>query len=185
MPKELPEPAMIRKLLRYDPEAGRLFWLPRTPDMFTAERNTPEQNCAAWNTRRAGSEAFTASTDRGVRHGQLMGRMFKAHRVAWVLMTGAWPDGEVDHIDCNPSNNRWSNLRAASRTENSLNKRVRGDSASGVKGVRWKTEKMKWQARIRLNGAEYHLGYFDRVDDAQKAYAAASAKLHGDFGRCA
>lgn len=183
MTENLPDPSWIRKLLRYEPDTGKLYWLPRTPEMFVATRNTAEQNCLAWNTRRAGKEAFTAVTARGVRHGQVMGKMVKAHRAAWVLMNGHWPKEEIDHIDCDPGNNRWDNLRQASRRENGLNKRVRADSTSGVKGVRWKPEKRKWQARIRLGGVDHHLGYFDCVEDASSAYAVASEKMHGAFGR--
>lgn len=185
MNNSLPDASEIRKIVGYDPATGRLWWLPRTPDMFAAGYNTPEQNCAAWNTRRAHKDAFTTQCPRGVKYGQLMGKMVKAHRVAWAVAHGHWPELEVDHIDQDPSNNKLENLRLATRAQNGYNRAVRQDSGSGIKGVRWKPCKRKWQARIRKDGKEYHLGYFDSAHDAEKRHAAAVRELHGEFGKCA
>lgn len=178
MTKELPSPEYLRKILRYDPETGKLFWLPR-PDVDFSALNVAR----AWNSRWDGKEAFTGLNDAGYHRGSIGGLFLRVHRVAWAMQTGAWPDGEIDHKDTDRSNNRWDNLRAASRAENQRNTGLRSNNSSGVKGIRWKPEKDKWQARIRVDGRERHLGHFDDVGAAAAAYRAASVAVHGDFGR--
>jgi len=96
------------------------------------------------------------------------------------------PDGvEVDHIDGDGLNNRRSNLRLASRAQNQKNKGRPISNSSGVKGVTWCAERGKWQAQISDANKHYNLGRFDKIEDAAAAYAAASAKFHGEFGRVA
>ena len=121
----------------------------------------------------------------GYRRGAVLWTTCRAHRVIWAMQTGAWPTGEIDHIDTDRANNRWGNLRHVGRAENEMNKRRRADNTSGAKGVRWKAERQKWQARIRLGGREMHLGYFADIEDAKAAYAKASAEQHGEYGRVA
>jgi hypothetical protein len=89
----------------------------------------------------------------------------------------------VDHRDGDGLNNRRKNLREATGAENQSNARRRADNTSGAKGVGWHKDRRKWQARIVANRVEHHLGYFDTVADAAEAYAAASTKMHGAFGR--
>ena len=96
------------------------------------------------------------------------------------------PDGvEVDHIDGDGLNNRRSNLRLASRAQNQKNKGRPINNSSGVKGVTWCAKRGKWQAQISDANKHYNLGRFDKIEDAAAAYAAASAKFHGEFGRVA
>lgn len=89
----------------------------------------------------------------------------------------------VDHIDNDGLNNRRSNLRIVTQAENLWNSRVKRTSASGIKGVKWDAERGKWMARIRKHGRQHFLGRFPTMEDAQAAYAAASAELHGKYGR--
>jgi hypothetical protein len=94
------------------------------------------------------------------------------------------PDShEVDHIDGDGLNNRRSNLRLASRAQNQKNRARPVSNSSGVKGVTWHAARGKWQAQISADNKHYNLGRFDKIEDAAAAYAAASAKLHGEFGR--
>lgn len=180
--KALPSPEVLRQLLRYDPETGKLFWLPRTADLFVSGHRTREGNCGNWNSRFAGREAFTADDGMGYRQGSIFGVLYRAHRVAFALMTGGWPTGLVDHIDGDGRNNRWANLRPASSAENARNKRLTALSVSGVKNVR-QTGSGKWSSRITVDRKCQHLGTFDSIEDAAAAYAKASAELHGEFGR--
>lgn len=180
MTRDLPSPETLRKLLRYEPETGLLFWRARPVTDF------PNLRIAnAWNSRWAEKEALSNVNDAGYRRGAILWVTCRAHRVIWAMQTGEWPMFEIDHQDKDRANNRWVNLREATRSENEMNKGQRADSRSGVKGVRWKAEKSKWQARIRLLGKETHLGYFDDIDAARSAYAKASAAMHGAFGRVA
>jgi len=90
---------------------------------------------------------------------------------------------EVDHRDCDGLNNRRSNLRLATMVQNMLNQGCRRDNASGFKGVTWDKGRSKWRAQIALNKKRHYLGLFDEPEAAHAAYAEASVKFHGEFGR--
>lgn len=114
---------------------------------------------------------------------QVNGRQYYAHRLAWFMVYGTWPR-IIDHINGNPSDNRISNLRDCSTQANCLNKRVRKDSESGIKGVRLCSHG-KWKAQIAVNRKNYYLGYFDTAEEARQAYLKAAEMLHGEFMRAA
>lgn len=89
----------------------------------------------------------------------------------------------TDHRDGDGLNNRRSNLRQATHAENMRNCRKASNNTSGIKGVCWSTWAMKWRARIKVDGRNRHLGYFTTIEAAAAAYAEASGRLHGEFGR--
>ena len=91
----------------------------------------------------------------------------------------------VDHIHHLTLDNRKSELRICTRNQNNQNARKRVDSTSGVKGVSFKSREQKWNARISANGKYIHLGYFDTLEQAAMARAAAVILYHGEFGRIA
>ena len=92
------------------------------------------------------------------------------------------PDGlEVDHINLNKSDNRRSNLRICTRTENIINRLVQRNNSSGFKGVVWHKRIEKFQARIGVGKKRLHLGYFDNALDAAKAYNNSAKQYHGQF----
>jgi hypothetical protein len=100
------------------------------------------------------------------------GVLYKAHRIIWCLVTGDDPGAfEIDHIDRDPSNNSWLNLRLASSAQQALNRKVRSDSTSSLRGV-LKTGS-KYQAKIQRNGVRVHLGTFETKEQAARAYLAA------------
>ena len=101
------------------------------------------------------------------------------HRV----ITGATDGTLVDHISGDCLDNRKQNLRFATPSQNSFNQKIRSDSASGVKGVRFDRHRGKWAANIRANGKRYYLGRFDTLDEAKKSYDYASKRYHGEFCR--
>jgi len=104
-----------------------------------------------------------------------------AHRIAWLMMTGMLPDAEVDHINRIRSDNRWSNLRIATRSQNAMNQSKRSDSRSGHKGVSWHSRVGKWRASIRAGGKHVHLGYYDSSERAAMAYNAAARSEFKQF----
>lgn len=110
------------------------------------------------------------------------GIRYKTHRLVWLYVYGVWPDGLVDHIDGNPSNNDVSNLREASQSENLRNRGAQSNNKSGFKGVCWDSRKKRWLSQIAINGKNKHLGYFQTVEEAHSAYCRGSTKYHGDFG---
>ena len=98
-------------------------------------------------------------------------------------MTGNWPVFEGDHKDSNPSNNRWDNLRDATRSQGMMNTRKRRDNTSGHKGAWFDKRRGLWVAEIMINYRKHHLGYFDTSEEAKAARDAAARRLHGEFHR--
>lgn len=109
-------------------------------------------------------------------------KMYKAHRLAWFYMTGAWPADQIDHIDGDPLNNRWGNLRLATNSENHCNK-LSPLNTSGYKGVRFEGRWNLWRAEIKRFGKVHWLGYFGSAEAAFAAYCAAAEIHHGEFAR--
>ena len=110
---------------------------------------------------------------------------YRAHRLIWRYMTGEWPPDEIDHINRVRSDNRWCNLRLATRSQNRKNISVHKDASSESKGVSWHKQKGKWRARIHYNGKELSLGLFDRKEDALAVYRLIVPTAFGEFGRYA
>jgi len=174
---------IVRALLYYSPKTGELKWKERTEDWFPGTvGRTPSHACRQWNATHAGKKPGAVDSW-GHTQIRLFGRLYGAHRLIWLLMTGKWPKNQIDHIDCDPSNNRWNNLRPATNTENVRNQRAPRSNSSGVKGVSWSKEKRKWVAYITANRRRIHLGQFENIEDAEAAYAKASKKHHGEYGR--
>jgi hypothetical protein len=109
------------------------------------------------------------------------GRSYKAHRVAWLLAKGAWPEKMLDHIDGNRGNNRMSNLREVTRSQNQYNRKVMGYALSGLKGASYNARDRKWQATIRIDGKSKNLGYFDTAEAAHLAYCEAASRHFGEY----
>jgi len=109
------------------------------------------------------------------------GFTYHANRLAVLYMTGRWPVEHVDHINGVRDDDRWCNLREATNAENTRNKKKHSNNTSGFKGVYLKKDRNKWGARITVNGDQIHLGYFDDINDANKAYRLAANKYHGEF----
>ncbi len=177
----------VSRLLRADFDTGKLFWLPRTPDLFTNQDRDDEHACNNWNAAHAGQEAFTALDGYGYLHGRIFDRPYKAHRIIWLLHTGDWPVMHLDHINGKRSDNRVVNLRAVTRTENMMNQRIRSDNVSGVIGVCWDQARAKWMAFISTGHKRKNLGRFDDLDDAVAVRKAAEIEMgfHPNHGRAA
>lgn len=177
---EVVTPELLRELLDYDPETGKLTWLPRTKD------NHPnDQVRRRLNTQFAGREAFTTTSSKGYKRGILLNRDFLAHRVIWALHTGAWPEDQIDHVNGNRSDNRIENLRVVSNQENQKNQRLYSNNTSGYMGVLWNKGCKRWSSRIQVDGGNLHLGLFDDIEDAIAARKEAEIKhgFHENHGR--
>jgi HNH endonuclease len=104
------------------------------------------------------------------------------HRVVFALFYGYFPK-EVDHINGIPSDNRPSNLREVTRSQNNMNKRMQSNNTSGYRGVYWVGPKCLWHARIKVNRKSVSLKYHKTLESAVSAYAAASKLYHGEHAR--
>lgn len=90
-------------------------------------------------------------------------------------------DMKVDHINHKKNNNRKSNLRFATVSQNAMNQKLSSNNTSGVKGVSWNKEQGKWSSQIMLNRKNKFLGYFDNFEDAVKARKEAEDIYHGEY----
>ena len=159
--------ARLKEVLTYDPETGLFIW--------------------RINRRGRAKAGTVAGADNGVGYIviRLDGENHKAHRLAVFYMTGKWPIADTDHKNCKKSDNRWGNLRPATRSQNRANTNVRADNTSGFKGVVWDSKSSKWRAQTMVNGKRKYLGLFDKVEDAVGAYGAAVYGYFGPFARVA
>ena len=181
--KALPSPEVLRQLLSYDPDTGKLFWKERGPQWFseTAGRSAVAQ-AKIWNGKNAGAEAFTFVNTDGYKRGKLLGQMVTAHR---VIMAMECPlDGMcVDHINGEKTDNRRENLRWASVADNSRNYQKPHGSTSQFRGVQKARKGSRWIASISGHNTRrtVYLGTFASETEAAHAYDAAAIAQHGQF----
>jgi len=108
-------------------------------------------------------------------------RRFLAHRLAWFYVNGVWPDGMIDHVNQDQSDNRIENLRIATKSQNMANDGPRATNTSGYRGVTFDKKRGKWVAMITKDYKVLHLGRFLDREDAARAYDAAAISLFGEF----
>jgi hypothetical protein len=154
---------MLRLLLSYDPETGVFRWL-------------VNRGCVL-----AGSVAGMPTSKDGYLRIGVNKRRYLAHRLAHLWMTGEWPSKIVDHEDLNKSNNCWSNIRAATHSQNNANRQHQANNKIGVKGV--SAAGYRFRAAIVRNRKQQHLGTFDTVELAAAAYLKAANENFGKFAR--
>jgi hypothetical protein len=165
--KLLPLIEELKELFQYDQETG---WLIRKIGMGSRAR--------------AGERAGY-SRCKGYRKIQIQGRQLFEHRVIWAIMHGSWPINQIDHVNGDKGDNRLENLREATQEQNLANRRVRKDSLTGMKGIRWNVKRQKWEAIIQSCGKQIYLGRFETPEEAHAAYCDAAEKHHGEFMRVA
>jgi hypothetical protein len=185
--RESHTPEELREFLRYEEDTGKLFWRLRNESHFAEGKYSPARLMKRWNTLFAGKEAGSVHTDpkdgyqfHCIRLGK---RLYKSSRVIWAMKRGVWPDKDIDHRDTDSLNNRWGNLRKATKSENAWNRRTfRGRR---YKGVHFHIQRQKWIARITVHSVQYHLGVFDTPEEAYVKVCEARLKYHGEFARAA
>jgi len=111
----------------------------------------------------------------------LNNRIYLAHRLVFLYMTGSFPDEMADHINGDKLDNRWCNLRNATRTQNSFNSGKRSSNTSGYKGVVLNKKSGRWHSKIKINKKWIWLGTFNSALEASDAYEKAAKAHHGEF----
>lgn len=173
-----------KKLLRVNFETGKLFWKKRDPKYFKDGRQSADVNCKRWNTRYAGKEALATTDGDGYRFGSVFKKLYKSHRVIWLLKHKNWPE-QIDHINGVRSDNRICNLRSIPACENQKNMKRASNNTSGVTGVYFNRECGCWCACIKVNKKVIYLGSFKYKTDAIKSRKLAEKKhgFHENHGR--
>lgn len=152
----------LQTLLKYDPQTGVFTWL-RTGTGKSAQ----------------GSKAGHVHARSGYVRISVLAEKYGAHRLAWLYVYGHWPNGEIDHINGNRSDNRIVNLRDVSKTGNQHNiKRAKTTNQTGMLGVSLRKNRSVWVAQIQVDKKKKHLGYFDTAEQAHEAYLSAKRTLH-------
>ncbi len=168
----------IKRLLDYNPTTGVFVWKPRDASQFASRTSrTAQQSCDAWNTRYAGKPAGLKSN--WYIQIRIAGKPYYAHRLAWLYMSGGWPVSEIDHRDCDKTNNAWANLRAASKTQQQGNRRGARELPKGVHKRKGDT----FSARLTVAGKHKYIGNFPTAEAAHAAYVAAAKVYFGEFHR--
>lgn len=103
-------------------------------------------------------------------------RPYLLHRLAWLYMTGKWPDGLIDHIDRDRTNNKWTNLRDVTSRKSMYNRDVNINNSSNITGVLFDKRRNRWRSRIGLKNLDKHIGYFENFDAAVIARRVAEIK---------
>ena len=149
----------LKQILDYDPDTGLFRW-----------KIKPCKNVDIGDIAGTNRDGYIVI---GVNRKQ-----YRAHRLAWLYMTGSWPLNQIDHINRIKNDNRISNLREATQQKNNFNLGGAKNNTSGYKGVTWYEPSKKWKAQIGVNGKNIHLGYFIDPLEASEAYQKAKEKYH-------
>lgn len=160
----------LQEVLAYNPDTGEFRWLDRPDDH-------------GWSRKNAGNVAGYTDTSNGYRRIGVFGERFFAHRLAFLYMVGRWPTRreEIDHINGDQLDNRWSNLRYASHAQNGHNTGLRRNNTSGIKGVSFDTKRGRWVAMITENGKQRSLGRYETMEEAVAVRRAAEEAYQGAY----
>ena len=160
----------LKEIIDYDPDTGEFIWKARG-------------QYATVDARWAG-RAATCKRNDGYILVRADGRLYRAHRLAWLYMTGQWPS-LIDHINGIRDDNRWVNLRQATYAQNSANSKTPTHNTTGTKGVHYYKSRGKWTAHITVARKTKCLGYFDTFEEAKEVREKAFAETFGEFARAA
>lgn len=167
---------LLKNLIHYSPETGVFTWKPRERHFFQTDTSF-----RAWNGTFPGKVAgkhvegeYEKIMVLGIRHA--------SHRLAFLYVHGYLPR-IVDHINGDIKDNRISNLRAATPSQNGHNKSLASNNKSGFKGVSWSNVHKRWEAYITLNYKRTRLGFFNEIEDAVSALEAARKVMVGEFAK--
>lgn len=160
----------LRQRLYYDTDTGLFRWI----------------QGGRWNElagKVAGNKTATANGYIYINLSGKGGKLYLAHRLAWLYMTGEWPTAEIDHINGARADNRWANLREATRQQQNGNLKLDKRSTTGIRGVHRVAKTGKYIAHISPSGRYKYLGIFETLEEAAQARKEAADALFGRFAR--
>lgn len=157
--------ARLKEVLHYDPETGEFRW------------RMPRRGVVV------GALCGRVSKGHGYRDIGIDNTLWRAHRLAFLYMTGRLPENDVDHINRDKTDNRWGNLREANDSQNMSNVPRKRLNTTGLIGVVWDKSRGKWRAQIRINGRKTNLGRFATREEAARAHDEAAIRAFGEFAQ--
>ncbi len=152
----------LKSILYYNEDTGNFTWLDT--------KNARQRGCVGWFAGGKASDYIRIGVN---------GKSHMAHRLAWLYVTGSWPEDEIDHINNVGEDNRFSNLRCCSHAENMRNFKTYSNNLLGVKGVRKRGN--RYEARIQVEGKPSFLGSFKTIEEAEQVIRLAREEHHGEF----
>ncbi len=161
----------LKEIMKYDPETGVFTYLVNRGRL-----------------RKAGDVAGVVSPKSfhnggGYRIIVVDGRGYAAHQLAWFYVNGVWPKDRIDHINVCRDDNRISNLREATHSQNMANRPAQSNNTSGLKGAYFHKAARKWVSCIQKEGEYMYLGLHETKELAHAAYCNAARNLFGEFAR--
>jgi hypothetical protein len=157
----------LRELVHYDTASG----------VFTRLKVATKFGTTSAHRRYTGRKLGTVDKRNNTVQIGIDGRVYFAHRLAWLYVHGKWPENEIDHINGDQTDNRLCNLRDVTRSVNMQNRRKpMPGTKSGYLGVEWSGT--SWRARIKKNKVRYELGCYPTPEEAFEAYLKAKRRLH-------
>ncbi len=147
--------------LSYSPETGEIYWL------ATGKGRGP-----------LGQQAGVVNNSLGYRVIGFRNRRHYAHRLAWLIVHGAWPDGQIDHINGDRTDNRIENLRCVTHAQNQMNRHNPRPNKHGFRGLDVCAKTGRYRARLVVGKVKYNLGVHDTPEQAHQAYLDAKKRLN-------
>lgn len=163
--RPLPDAEYLRSLFAYEPDTGLLRW--------KVERGG----------KLPGDIAGAKRGENGYLQVSIDNRLYRVHLVIWKMVTGTEPVAMIDHWDTIKGNNRWGNLREATKSQNQANIGLTKANTSGFKGAFFNKVSGKYYSQIIKDGVVYNLGTFDTAEEASAAYAMKAKELYGQYAR--
>ena len=165
--KPLPDAEYLRSLFVYESDTGLLRW--------RIDRSN----------KRAGDIAGARRGEAGYLQVSIDNRLYRVHLVIWKMVTGEEPPNFIDHRDTKKWNNRWGNLRPATKSQNQANIGLTIRNKTGRKSVFWYKTYQKWAVQVWKDGRAYFGGYHVTAEAASEAADNLRYKLFGEFARAA
>lgn len=163
--RELITAEELRRILSYDAQTGIFTWIEVRCLKQRGSIAGKKHNRGYWNIRIGGRN----------------GNLYLAHRLAWLYMTGKWPENQIDHINGIRNDNRWGNLREATSNQNNQNGPTRRNGLKWAYLLKGKKYSRPWLSKIVVNRKIIRLGVFSTEEEAHNAGCDAAKKYHGEF----